>query len=71
MEQSKRFSLSKADLVGFTQRTLQTLAPYVIALIPVVITNIPPTWKYAVVTVWILNRVWDLLRRFVKGPTQP
>lgn len=65
---SKRFSLNKADLIGWGNRTLQTLAPYLIALIPVVILNIPKEWEYAVATVWVLQRVYDLLRRWYQGP---
>ena len=67
---SKRFTLNKTDLVAWGHRTLQTLAPYLIALIPVVTAHIDPTWKYAVIAVWLLNRVWDLLRRFVNGTPQ-
>ena len=65
--QSSRFSLNKSDLIGFGKRTLQTLAPYLIALIPVVIAHVPPDYKYAVIIVWVLNRVYDLLRRYVSG----
>lgn len=67
MEKSKRFTLNKADLIGFGQRTLQTLAPYLVALIPVLISQVPKDWPYAVLTVWLLNRAWDLLRRYIKG----
>ena len=64
---SKRFQLNKADMLAWGHRTLQTLAPYLIALIPVVIAHIPSTWEYGIITVWILNRIWDLLRRYVNG----
>lgn len=67
MEQSKRFTLNKQDLIGWGQQTLTFLAPYLIALIPVFINQIPKDWEYAVITIWILNRIWDLLRRFVAG----
>ena len=65
--ESKRFTLNKADWVGFGKRTLQTLAPYLVALIPVLISKVPASWEYAVLTVWVLNRVYDLLRRFISG----
>lgn len=64
---SQKYTLNKQDLQAWAQRTLQTLAPYLIALIPVVISQVPQDWKYAVITVWVLNRVWDLLRRWYNG----
>ena len=65
--ESKRFTLNRADWLAFLQRTLQTLTPYLVALIPVLISQIPKDWPYAVITVWLLNRVWDLLRRYISG----
>lgn len=67
MKQSNQWTLNEADYIAWGNRTLQTLAPYLIALIPVVISQVPADWQYAVLTVWILNRVWDLLRRFYAG----
>lgn len=67
MAQSKRFTLNKQDLIAWGQQTLIFLAPYLIALIPVFINQIPKDWEYAVITIWGLNRIWDLLRRFVSG----
>ena len=65
---SKRFTLNKADIYAWLERTLQTLAPYIIALIPVAIDQVPKDWQYAVLTVWVLNRIYDLLRRWYQGP---
>lgn len=62
---SGRFSLNKSDLMAWGERTLQTLAPYLVALIPVVIDQVPKGYEHAVLVVWILNRIYDLLRRYV------
>ena len=67
MTPSKRFTLNRADLTAWSQQTLIFLAPYLIALIPVIINQVPKEWEYGVITVWVLNRIWDLLRRFVAG----
>lgn len=64
---SKSGTLNKQDWIDWGNRTLQTLAPYLIALIPVVIAQVDPQWQYAVLTVWVLNRVYDLLRRWYQG----
>lgn len=64
---SGRFSLNKSDLMAWGERTLQTLAPYLIALLPVVIGQVDPQWKYAVVTVWLLQRIYDLMRRWYQS----
>lgn len=67
MKQSKQWTLSQEDWKAWGERTLQVLAPYLIALIPVVVAEIPNEWEYAVLTIWVLNRLWDLLRRFYSG----
>jgi len=54
-------------MLAWGHRTLQTLAPYLIALIPVVISRVPPDYKYTVLIVWVLNRVYDMLRRWYNG----
>ena len=64
---SKRFTLNRADIIGWGRQTLIFLAPYLIALIPVFIEQVPKDWEYAIITIWGLNRIWDLLRRFVAG----
>jgi len=64
---SKKWTLNRQDITAWGKRTLQTLAPYLIALLPVVIEKVPADWKYSVLTVWVLNRIWDLLRRYYSG----
>jgi len=67
MKQSKKWTLSKQDWTAWGNRTLQNLAPYLVALIPVFIEQIPKDWEYTVIAVWLLNRIWDLLRRLYIG----
>lgn len=65
--QSKRFTLNRQDLIAWGRQTLIFLAPYLIALMPVFIEKVPKDWEYGVLAVWILNRIWDLLRRYIAG----
>lgn len=61
---SGSWKLNKSDWIGWGNRTLQTLAPYLVVLIPVVIEKLPRDWAYATITVWVLQRIYDLLRRW-------
>lgn len=58
-------SLNRDLIKAWLKHALVFLAPYLVALIPVFIQQVPKDWEYAVLVVWILNRIWDLLRRFI------
>lgn len=65
--QSKRFSLNRADLVAWLKQTAWFLAPFILALMPVIIDKVPKDWAYGTVLLWVLNRLWDILRRWYSG----
>lgn len=62
---SKPFEFDPEDLKRWGQRTLQTLAPYLVVLIPVAIEKLPPEWAYSAIALWLLQRGLDLARRYV------
>ena len=57
--------LIKSDWVAAGKRALIFLAPYLLVLIPVVIEQMPKEWVYSATALFILNRLTDLLRRFM------
>lgn len=64
---SKRFQFNKSDAIAWCNQTAWFLAPFIIALIPVVIGKVPRDWAYGEITIFLLNRVWDFLRRWYTG----
>lgn len=67
MKQSKRFQFNKTDAIAWGKQTLWFLAPFILALMPVLISKVPSDWEYGVITLWVLNRVWDFFRRWYTG----
>ena len=66
----KRFTWSKKDTIAWCQQAIKVLAPYLIVIIPVVVAQLPRDWAYATIVIYILNRIWDALRRWYgTGPT--
>ena len=62
---SKSWKLNKEDIKRWWTRTFQTLAPYLVVLIPVAIEKLPPEWAYSAIVLWLLQRGLDLARRYV------
>lgn len=67
MKQSKRWQWNRADTIAWANQAIRVLAPYLIVIIPVLIDQLPKDWAYATVTIYILNRIWDALRRWYSG----
>lgn len=64
---SQRFTLNTTDLKNWLQNALIFLAPVLIMAIPSLEGAIPTDWKWAAVTLWALNVLLDLLRKFIAG----
>lgn len=58
---SKAWKWNSADTQAWLLQTLKTLAPYLIALIPVIIGELPKEATYTVLIAWILNRILSYL----------
>ncbi len=58
---SKAWKWNSADTKAWAMQTLKTLAPYLIALIPVIIGELPKEATYTVAIAWILNRILSYL----------
>ena len=64
---SKRFQLNKADAVKFGKDALKVLAPYLIVIIPVLISNIDNNWAYSAILLYVLQRIRVALELFIVG----
>jgi len=64
---SKRFTLNKADLKAFGKDALKVLAPYLIVIIPVLISNLPEEASWTVIAVFILQRARVAIELFING----
>jgi hypothetical protein len=64
---SKRFSFNKNDAVKFGNDALKVLGPYLIVIIPVLISNLPKEAVWTVVAVFILQRIRVALGLFLSG----
>ena len=62
---SKPFQMTSADWTIFADTTLVNLAPYLVALIPVMIERVPADWAYATIAVFLLQRIWSFLKLYI------
>jgi hypothetical protein len=62
---SKSWDIKPEDIQRWWARTLQTIAPYLVVLIPVAIEKLPPEWAYSAIVLWLLQRGLDIARRYV------
>ena len=66
---SPKYALVKEDWIASGKRALIFLAPFLIVVIPVIIDKLPTDWAYSAIVLFILNRLTDLLRRYVSETT--
>lgn len=66
---SPEMGLIKQDWIAAGKRALIFLAPFLIVVIPVIIEKLPADWAYSAIVLFILNRLTDLLRRYVVSTT--
>lgn len=64
---SEKYELNRIDLIAWFNNALWFLGPTLIVLLPSITGAIPGDWKYAAVTIYVLNRLTDLIRRFLQG----
>lgn len=64
---SPKNSLNKEDVKQWLHNTLVFLAPALAVLIASTVRIIPPDWKYGTITLYVLNVLTDLLRKYTKG----
>ena len=64
---SKRFTWNKADTVKFLKDTLRVLAPYLIVIIPVILSQIPDDWAWSAIVIFLLQRARSAIELFVAG----
>ena len=67
MKPSKRFTFNKADWVVWSHQAITVLAPYLVVIIPVLISQIDKDWAYSAILVYLLQRVWSFLKLWVAG----
>lgn len=67
MKQSAKFSWNSSDTKAFMNQALRVIAPYLVVIIPVLLTQIDDSWAYSAVTIYVLNRIYDALRRYIQG----
>lgn len=68
---SKRFTLNKEDFKAFLKNAAWFLAPTLLFMLTDLI-KVLPTWladkpEYVAIAIYILNRITDLLRRYISG----
>ena len=67
MKQSKRLQWNKADTIKFGQDALKVLTPYLLVIIPVLVSQIPDDWAYSAIVLFLLQRARVALELFWKG----
>ncbi len=70
MKQSARFTWNHADTIAWFNKAVAVLAPYLVVIIPVLISQLPKDWAYSAILIYVLQRIWDALRRFYTGPVK-
>ena len=64
-KESGKRELSKADWKAAGKQALIFLGPALLVLIASTVEVIPVDWKYGALVLFLLNRVTDLLRRYL------
>jgi len=67
MKPSKSGQWNRADTEKFLKDALKVLAPYLLVIIPVLLTQIPKDWAYAAVTIFILQRIRVAIELYAAG----
>lgn len=70
MNQSKRFTLNRADVEKWGMNMFIFLGPTLVILIGSIVKIVPQDAKYGAVTLYILNVLVDLLKKFLQGNTK-
>jgi len=65
--QSRKYSFNRSDLSKFGKDALKVLAPYLIVIIPVLISNLPEEAAWSAIAVFLLQRVRVAIELFIKG----
>lgn len=69
-KKSDKLHLSKEDLRQAVKEAVIFLGPALLVLIASTMQAIPADWKYGAVVLFLLNRVTDLIRRFLADNTK-
>lgn len=67
MKESKRLQWNKQDTIKFAQDALKVLAPYLIVIIPVLISQIPDEVAWGGMAIFVLQRARVAIELFWKG----
>ena len=59
MKPSKAWHWNEADTAKWLEQARVYLLPYLVVIIPVIITQIPKDWAYATAVIWVLNRLYS------------
>lgn len=62
---SERFKMRSEDWKKFGTEALTKLAPYLLVLIPVALSQLPAEASYTVIVVWVLQRLQTLLTLWI------
>ena len=66
---SPQFALIKQDWIAAGKRGIVFLAPFLVVIIPVIVEKLPTDWAYSAIVLFLLNRLTDILRRYVVSTT--
>lgn len=64
---SLKFHLSVEDVKKVAKNALVFGGPALLVLLASVVQAVPADWKYATVTLYVLNVLLDLLKKFLAG----
>lgn len=67
MRQSKVLHWNKTDTIKFGKDALKVLTPYLLVIIPVLVTQIPDDWAYSAIVLFLLQRARVALELFWEG----
>jgi hypothetical protein len=67
MKQSEKYSWNDLDTKKFFADALKVLAPYLIVVIPVLISQIPDDWAWSAIVLFLLQRARVAIELYLKG----
>lgn len=66
-KQSPRFTLNERDWHVWAKNALIFLGPTILVFIASLVAVVPQDWKYGALTLYALNLLADLLRKYLDG----
>lgn len=64
---SKAWKWNEADWIAWKNQAIKVSAPYLVVIIPVIISQIDDTWAYSAILIYVLQRIYNWFLLYKAG----